>query len=117
MQEGYGCYAADSGKNSGTTIGASGHIAVNAGARHMFLRKLGFKISATVAENRASPLSDPRIPLVTAIFPKPALSAPKPVEPASQFNAHNIFCVLVAELPFDPQPERGAMTCGEQGIV
>lgn len=83
----------------------------------MFLRQLGFKISATVAENRASPLSDPGIPLVAAIFPEPTLSAPDLVEPAGQLDAHHIFCVLVAELPFDPQPERGAMTCGEQGIV
>jgi len=83
----------------------------------MFLRKLGFKISATVAENRASPLSDPGIPLVAAIFPEPTLSAPDLVEPAGHLDAHHIFCVLVAELAFDPQPQGGAMANGEQGIV
>ena len=55
------------------------------------------------------PDSNPRIPLIAAIFPEPALSAPDPVEPIGQFDAHHIFCVLVAELPFDPQPERGSV--------
>ena len=81
----------------------------------MFLRQLGFKISATVVENRASPLSDPGIPLVASIFPEPTLSAPDLVEPVGQLDAHHIFCVLVAELPFDPQPERGAMTVVSSG--
>ncbi len=66
---------------------------------------------------RASPRSNPRIPLVTAIFPKPALSAPEPVEPVSQLDAHQIFCVLVAELPFDPQPQWGAVAYGERDVV
>jgi hypothetical protein len=61
--------------------------------------------------------SDPRIPLVTAIFPKPALAAPEPVEPVGQLDAHHIFCVLVAELPFDPRTQRGTMAYGERDVV
>ncbi len=61
--------------------------------------------------------SNPRIPLVTAIFPKPALAAPEPVEPVGQLDAHHIFCLLVTELPFDPQPQGGTISDGERGIV
>jgi hypothetical protein len=61
--------------------------------------------------------SDPCIPLVTTIFPKPAVAAPEFVEPVGQLNAHHIFGVLVAELPFDPQPQRGTMAYGERGVI
>ena len=58
--------------------------------------------------------SDPCIPFIPAVFPKPALSAPDPVEPIGYLNVHNIFCVLVAELPFDAQPQRGSMVSGQR---
>ena len=57
------------------------------------------------------------IPLIPAIFPKPALAAPEPVEPVGQLDAHHIFCVLVAELPFDPQPQRGAVADRKRPVV
>ena len=69
----------------------------------MFLRKLGFKISATVAENRASPLSDPCIPLVTAIFPEPAIAAPEVIEPITYLDPHDIFGMLVAKMALHAQ--------------
>jgi hypothetical protein len=44
--------------------------------------------------------SDPGIPLVRAIVPKPALAAPEPVEPVGQLDAHHVFCVPVAALSY-----------------
>jgi hypothetical protein len=66
---------------------------------------------------RGSPLSDPGIPLVTAIFPEPPVAAPEPVEPVGQLDAHHIFGVLVAELPFDPQPQRGTVAAGKRHVI
>jgi hypothetical protein len=65
---------------------------------------------------RGSCRSDPHIPLVIAILPKPALGVPNPVEPVGHLDAHHIFGVLVAELPFDPQP-RGTVTDGERDVI
>jgi hypothetical protein len=42
---------------------------------------------------RGSCRSDPGIPLVPAIFPKPAPAAPEPVEPVGQLDAHHTFAV------------------------
>jgi hypothetical protein len=66
---------------------------------------------------RGSCRSDPGVPLVAAIFPKSALAAPQPVEPVGHLDAHQIFCVLVAELPFDPQPQRGAVADRKRDVV
>src|ERR1700730_321128 len=66
---------------------------------------------------RGSCRSDSRTPLVIAILPKPALGVPEPVEPVGHLDAHHIFGVLVAELPFDPQPQRGTVTDGERDVI
>jgi hypothetical protein len=104
MQDGYGCYAAESAKNSGIAFGAYGHVAVNAGALHMF-RFCGWRGA------------DHRLSLVTAIFPEPAVAATEHVEPVGQLDAHQIFRLLVAELPFDPRPQRGTMTGRKRSVV
>src|SRR5579875_3456540 len=62
-------------------------------------------------------LSDSCIPFIAAIFPETALAAPDPIEPIGRFDTHHIFCVFVAELPFDPQPERSAVANGQRFIV
>jgi hypothetical protein len=36
---------------------------------------------------------------------------PEPVEPVVQLDAHHVFCVLLAELPFDPQPRDLIRSC------
>src|SRR5712672_3403466 len=50
--------------------------------------------------------SDPRIPLIPAIFPIAAAAAMQIGEALHQLDAHDVFRHLVAELPLEPQPQR-----------
>ena len=52
---------------------------------------------------------NPRIPLVPAIFPVTTLAVADVHEVFDQFNAHNVFRHLVAELAFYPHAERCAI--------
>jgi hypothetical protein len=88
----------------GITIGAQGHVALT--------RE---RVICSAAREWCG--SDPGIPLVPAIFPEPALAAPQPVEPVDPLDAHQTFCVLVAELPFHPQPQRGAVADRKRDVV
>ena len=53
--------------------------------------------------------SDSGIPLIAAIFPKTALTAPYIVEFVADFDAHHVFGMLVAEMALDAQTQRRAM--------
>lgn len=60
---------------------------------------------------------NPRIPLIAAIFPKSAPAAPETVEAVRDLDTHQIFCLLVAELAFDTQPQRRAMADRKRRVV
>src|SRR5262249_30997656 len=60
---------------------------------------------------------NPRVPFIAAIFPKSAPAASKTVEAVRNLDTHQILCVLVAELAFDAQPQRRAMTDRERRVV
>src|SRR5438270_12947329 len=49
---------------------------------------------------------DSRIPSVAQILPIAALAPAHLPEAVDQFDAHHVFCHLVAELPLDPEPDR-----------
>src|SRR5258708_2847821 len=61
--------------------------------------------------------SDPRIPLITAIFPIAATAAMQIGEALHQLDAHDVFCHLVAELPFEAQPQWRAVGNGQRLAV
>src|ERR1700756_1032928 len=57
--------------------------------------------------------SDPRIPLIPAIFPIAAAAAMPLGEALHQPDAHDVLRHLVAELPFEAQPQRRAVGNGQ----
>src|SRR5208337_2100068 len=61
--------------------------------------------------------SDPRVPFVAAVLPKAAASAPETGETVDGLDLHHILGHLVAELTFDPKPERRAVLDLERRIV
>src|SRR6187549_4108672 len=70
----------------------------------------------TGAANRRRSL-DPRVPLVPAIFPEPALASGDVRELFDELHSHQVFRVLVAQLPFDSQAQRRAVLDGQVGAV
>lgn len=48
--------------------------------------------------------SNPGVPLIATVLPKPAIAAPEIIEPIADLDAHHIFRMLVAEMALDPQP-------------
>src|SRR5207244_401359 len=60
-------------------------------------------------EERHTAPSQPRIPLVAAIFPEAALALADTVEPFDGLDAGQVFGVLVADLALDAQPQRRAV--------
>src|SRR6266851_1176117 len=58
--------------------------------------------------------SDPRVPLITAIFPIAAAAAMQIGEALHQLDAHDVFRHLVAELPLEAQPQRRAVGNGQR---
>src|SRR6201997_5557603 len=61
--------------------------------------------------------SDPRIPLIPAIFPIAAASAMQVGYAPHQLDAHDVLRHLVAELPFEAQPQRRAVGNGQRLAV
>src|SRR6478672_8448917 len=55
---------------------------------------------------RSSTLSYPRVPFVALILPIAAPSSANVLQALDQFNPHDVFCMLVAELTFDAEPQR-----------
>ncbi len=49
--------------------------------------------------------SNPCVPLIAAVFPETAIAAPQTGKAVDDLNAHDVFGLLVAELPFDPQTQ------------
>jgi hypothetical protein len=54
-----------------------------------------------VAASGVDPESDARVPLVTTIFPIPALTVCDGFKRLNQLDTHDVFGHLVAELPLD----------------
>src|SRR5713226_10104435 len=61
--------------------------------------------------------SDPRLLLITAIFPIAAAAAMQIGEALHQLDAHDVFRHLVAELPLEAQPQRRAVRNGQRLTV
>src|SRR5260370_23804321 len=61
--------------------------------------------------------SDPRVPLVAAVFPVAAAAARDVVEALHQLDRHHVLGHLVAELPLDAQAERGALGHRQRLVV
>src|SRR3981189_2766347 len=61
--------------------------------------------------------SDPRIPLIPAIFPIAAAAAMQIGEAPHQLDAHDVFRHLVAELPLEAPPQRRAVTNSQRLAV
>src|ERR1700732_1948792 len=57
--------------------------------------------------------SDPRVPLITAIFPIAAVAAVQIGEALHQLDPHDVFRHLVAKLPLEAQPQRRAVGNGQ----
>src|SRR5436190_22998339 len=72
------------------------------------MRLGGTDPGATVKNVTRAP-SQPRIPLVAAIFPEAALALADAVESFDGLDAGQVFGVLVADLALDPQPQRRAV--------
>ena len=53
--------------------------------------------------------SNTGVPFVPAVFPIAAVSAPQSGEAVDQLDAHEVFCLFVAELSLDPQAQRRAV--------
>jgi len=63
-------------------------------------------------ENGWGPLSNPRVPLVAAVFPVAALALANPIEPLDELDAAHVLRGLVAELTLDAQAKRRAVRHG-----
>jgi hypothetical protein len=82
-------------------------------------------LSNTVGHTTRSPktrlirgsASYPRVPLITPIFPIAAAAAMQIGEALHQLDAHDVFRHLVAELPFEAQPQRRAVGNGQRLAV
>src|ERR1700683_264939 len=63
------------------------------------------------------PLSNPRIPVIAAVFPVTAAAAGDAREAVGDLDAVHIFGVFVAELAFDAQAQRRTMGDFERAVV
>src|SRR5439155_24808106 len=60
---------------------------------------------------------NPRVPLVALVFPIATLAPGDALEALDQFDAHDIFGMLVTKLSLDPQTDRRAVGDREYSVV